>query len=152
MKSWENIQQVLLGGSWHEWIPGPPASTSHHTTYHISHITSPQNSTSHHTSPSPLPNNDQSGAFLSWLPHQLCHSRNLLGDLNGAHCSGEDSLCSQDLSSLFSKAFPDRKPQLLYCSPRPVSPLGNHCPYWSTCHCGPGVTVSSGIITCLGDN
>lgn len=132
------------------------ASSQHITPHHISHftyhITTAQHSTSHHTSPSPLPNNDQSGAFLSWLPHQLCHSRNLLGDLNGAHCSGEDSLCSQDLSSLFSKAFPDRKPQLLYCSPRPVSPLGNHCPYWSTCHCGPGVTVSSGIITCLGDN
>lgn len=92
----------------------------------------------------------QSGAFLSWLPHQLCHSRNLLDDLKDEHCSGEDSLCSQDLSSPFFETFPDRNPQLPYCSPRPVSPSGNRCPYWSTCHCGPGVTVSSGITTCLG--
>lgn len=114
-----------------------------------------QDGSSHHTTPHQsfsIPKQQvQPDALLSWLPHQLCHSGNLLDDLKGEHCSGEDSFCSQDLSSLFFKTFPDRNPQLLYCSPRPVSPLGNHCQYWSTCHCGPGVTMSSGIITSLGD-
>lgn len=65
-------------------------------------------------------------------PSPAVSLQNLLDDLKDEHCSGEDNPGSQDLSRLLFKNTPDTNPQLLYCSLRPVSPLGKLCPYWST--------------------